>query len=503
MRIKIHIPAPLLRYSDQCTEVEVRAATIGEAFEQLFAVHPGLGSRVLDGEHKVFPYLILLLGTRQVDRAAFAEVPLEDGDRLDIVPAVEGGADVRMRGFRERATFEAALEVALAGSQASVEHIVPTRELAGRVLFADVTSTVDIPAFDRSAMDGYALRAENTFGASTFEPIELELCGESMPGAPSSLAVANNQACRIMTGAPLPAGTDAVAMAEDCEELATSVRVSAPVAPSRNVGRRGEDIRAGARVLRKGRRLRPQDVGLLASIGHRPTAVCRRPRVVVLVTGNELLKSADERRPGFIFDSNTPMLAALLERDGGALVEARHIRDARSEIKDFIAALDCDVLLCAGGASVGREDYLPQIIAELGELEIHGVAMRPSAPTGIGHIGNMRVFLLPGNPVSCLCAYDLFAGPLLRVLGGRDSEYPYPGTSRILSRRIASQIGRLDYVRVAEEEDGCVQPIALSGASILSSTTRAVGFTLVPADSEGADVGSEVLVHLYDGAVRA
>ena len=220
----------------------------------------------------------------------------------------------------------------------------------------------------------------------------------------------------------------------------------------------------------------------------------------MLVSGNEILPPGSAFKEGCIIDSNTPMLSALLERDGAEVLGQHHLTDDADEIRGFFKTLDCDILIAAGGTSVGREDFLPVLLSELGSLPIHGVAMRPSAPTGIGMLAATKVFLLPGNPVSCLCAYDFFAGPALRWLGGHAGLPPYAATTRVLSKKISSQIGRFDYVRVAMTTGGEVSPIALSGASILSSTTQACGYVVVPEDSEGLPLGAEVQVFHFDGA---
>jgi molybdopterin molybdotransferase len=208
-----------------------------------------------------------------------------------------------------------------------------------------------------------------------------------------------------------------------------------------------------------------------------------------------------ERPEGYrIVDSNSVMLAALVQRDGGLPWVAPIISDNRDAVRAALLAADADVLLVSGGSSVGQEDHAPRILAEMGELCVHGVALRPASPAGIGFLSGKPprpVFLLPGNPVSCLCAYDLFAGPALRRLGGRSMEMPYRTTTLPLARKIVSAVGRVDYVRV-QIHDGQVEPLATSGASILSSTTRGDGFVLVPGDSEGQGQGELVRVHLYD-----
>jgi molybdopterin molybdotransferase len=287
-------------------------------------------------------------------------------------------------------------------------------------------------------------------------------------------------------------------MAEVCEEQGGRVVVSEPVAPRKNVGVRGEDIRAGSAVLPSGRRLRPQDAGLLASIGIGDVACVRRPRVRLVITGDELLAPGETPSGARIVDSNSVVLRALVERDGGVCLPYEILPDVPERISAALAEPGADVVLVSGGSSVGQEDHAPRLVAELGTLDFHGVAMRPSSPTGVGRLpGERFVFLLPGNPVSCLCAYEFFAGPTLRRLGGRSAEWPHRRVRLPLARKISSAIGRVDYVRVAVE-DGQVVPLATSGASILSSTVRATGAVIVPRGLEGMPDGAEVEVLLYD-----
>ena len=190
------------------------------------------------------------------------------------------------------------------------------------------------------------------------------------------------------------------------------------------------------------------------------------------------------------------MLSALIHRDGGELESVRHVTDDRQSIRAAITEEGADLILVSGGSSVGAEDHAPEIVADEGWLAIHGIAMRPSSPAGMGRVGNAFVFLLPGNPVSCLCAYDFFAARALRILGGRPHDWPYPSSRLRTSAKIVSAIGRTDYCRVAIDDNG-VRPIAISGASILSSTVRADGFTVVAEDSEGVAPGTEIVVYRY------
>ncbi len=405
--------------------------------------------------------------------------------------------DVRMRGFAERADVEDVDRLLRELVRELPAETVPLLECAGRVLAEDVSAPVNVPGFRRAAMDGYAVRGEDTFGASEYSSLMLRIVGEAYPGRPFAGSVGAGQAARIMTGSPLPEGADAVVMAEVCEERDGEVHVREAIAPKKNVGEVGEDIRIGQLLLRRGRRLRPQDAGLLASIGCEAVRAVRRPRVQLVITGDELLPAGSKPDDYQIVDSNTVLLRALVARDGGVLLAFELLPDRPERIRAALETDEADVILVSGGSSVGQEDHAPCLVAELGSLDFHGVTMRPSSPAGVGRIGERLVFLLPGNPVSCLCAYEFFAGPSLRALGGRSREWPHRRVSLPLARKISSQIGRTDYVRVAIE-DGQVVPIATSGASILSSTVHAAGAVIVPRALEGMPEGAEVEVLLYD-----
>jgi molybdopterin molybdotransferase len=402
-----------------------------------------------------------------------------------------------MRGFRDRTEVSAVVELLTRRLAALGAETVPFSDAAGRVLAQPVVADVAVPGFDRAAMDGYAVRAEETFGTSPYNPLDLRVIGEALPGRPFPGVIGPGQAVRIMTGAPLPAGADAVLPVEQAQEEAGRLRVHEPIPPARHIGRRGEDIAPGTTVLFPGRILRPQDVGLLASLGVATVPVVRLPRVEILITGDELLP-AGSRPDGYrIVDSNSPMLVALVQRDRGLPISGPILADKRDVVRDALLNSQADVILVSGGSSVGQEDHAPSLLAELGELPVHGVALRPASPAGVGFLNGRPVFLLPGNPVSCLCAYDLFAGRAIRLLGGRSAELPYRTSSVPLSGKIASAVGRMDYVRVRLHE-GQAEPLAVSGASLLSSTTRADAFVLVPPNLEGYAPGETVTVYHYD-----
>lgn len=407
-------------------------------------------------------------------------------------------ADVRMRGFSERITVDDALawlDAALPPFESLPTEEIGLTAAAGRVLAQSVTSAVDVPGFDRSMMDGFAVRDEDTYGATPYNRLSLAILGTCLPGQPIAGHVGPGQAVRIMTGAPMPSGANAVLPVENTEVDGDTLLAVGEVSRGKHVGAAGEDLRRGEVVAAAGRLLRPQDLGVLSSVGCDRVIVVRKPLVRVLITGNELLPAGTIPSGARIADANGPMLAALIQRDGGEPIVPGIVPDDPQQIRAALAE-PADLMLVSGGSSVGMEDYVPSLLAELGELAVHGVAMRPSSPTGMGRLGGRLVFLLPGNPVSCLCAYDFFAGRAIRLLAGRASEWPYRKVRVTLARKLVSTVGRVDYARVTVA-GSAAEPLAISGASVLSSTTRADGFVIVPADSEGYPPGAEVDVYLY------
>lgn len=410
-----------------------------------------------------------------------------------------------MKGFARRALVDEVLGWVRNSAGCLASETVPVSELSGRILSHPVTSPIDVPSFDRSAMDGYALVAASTDGASLYNPLSFVIEGQSLPGHGFAGTVDERTAVRIMTGAPVPAGADCVLPAEHATESGECLEITHAVPPGKHIGRRGEDVQSGQCVMPEGRWLRPQDVALLGSLGLPDYPVVRRPRVRLVVTGDELVSPGQDRRSDQIFESNSLMLSALVGRDGGLLETSPPIvpvGDDRESIRQILGQPGSDIILVSGGSSVGTEDHAPTLVAELGELVFHGIAIRPSSPTGVGVIGDTLVFLLPGNPVSCLCAYDVFAGEAVRRLGGHAPLWPYRAIAGILGERIVSAIGRVDYCRVTIGRDSPpeIMPLALSGASILSSTTRADGFVMVPAEREGYAAGTKIKAWMYDAS---
>ena len=406
-----------------------------------------------------------------------------------------------MRGFRTRSAVDDVIALIDGRLRPLPPEAIDFRGAAGRVLAREVVAAEAVPAFDRAAMDGYAVRGEETFGATPYNPALFRCVGAARPGRRCAVDVGPGEAVEITTGSALPPGADTVVKVESTRRHGDSVAIDEATPPGRHVGLRGEDVAPGTVVLAPGRVLRPQDLGVLSAIAASTIDVIRRPRVAVIVTGDELLAPGAAAVECRIADMNSVMIAALIARDGGVADVVGPLPDDRDRLREAIvgAATGADLVLISGGSSTGPEDHAPGLVAELGELPVHGVALRPASPTGLGFLdaGRVPVVLLPGNPVSCLCAYDFFAGAILRRLGGRPIGWPHRAIVAPLARKLASVVGRVDYARVKVEAGGVV-PLAVSGASILSSTTRADGFVIVPADLEGYPAGTPVTVRLYD-----
>jgi molybdopterin molybdotransferase len=348
--VAVRIPNMLRTYSGWQETTHVDASTVGDVLRDLVSVDPDVGAIVLDEAGNIGIHLAVYCDDLPVVRDDWETVQVSSSDQITLLVPISGGAeDVRMRGFRERATVERALEAALGGVVPLPVEEVSVTECTSRVLAADVVSDVDVPPFRRATMDGFAVRADDTYGASSYDPVVLNLVGPSMPGRAQGDAIATGSAGPIMTGAPVPEGADAVLRAEDASVKDGCLEVAAPVASGKNVGRVAEDVEAGTAVLPKGRRLLPQDAGLLASIGVDPVPVCRRPVVRIVVSGDELL-APGERPYGFkIVDSNSPMLAALVSRDGG-IPRIVRLPDDEQEMRRALA-LPCAAVMGSAGAA--------------------------------------------------------------------------------------------------------------------------------------------------------
>lgn len=376
---------------------------------------------------------------------------------------------------------------------------LPPAEALGRVMASDLVADAPMPAFDRSVMDGYAVRAADTFGASESAPAYLALTGRIRMGEPPGPSIAAGQTREVSTGGALPTGADAVVMVEYCREVgANQVEVTRPVGPGENAIRRGEDIAEDAPVVRRGTRLRPQEMLALAAYGTSMVRAVRRPRVGLLATGDELIPVGAAPRIGQVRDANSAALAAQVVEAGGDPLTFGICRDEPAALRMAVARMieTCDLGLVSGGSSQGARDATAEVLGSMGSPGVlaHGIAVAPGKPTILAACGAKPVLGLPGHPVSSFVIFRMFVNPLVRLLGGESPpREPFPARTRArMGRTVASKPGREDYVRVVVE-DGVAQPI-LGGSGALSTVLRADGLVRIPLDQEGVAEGEEVEV---------
>ncbi len=370
-----------------------------------------------------------------------------------------------------------------------------------RVLAEEIRAGTDLPAFPRSTVDGYAVRARETEGASSGTPVTLALVDEISIGEETQRRVDSGEAARIPTGGALPDGADAVVMQEYTVRGNRTVAVERPVRPGDNVVPRGADVRAGEIILRPGRRLRPQDLGLLAGLNRPDVAVHRRPHVGVIVTGDELVAPGESVRGSQIHDMNTYTLSGLIDQAGGLAQPQGIAGDNLAVLVDRAkrAHASSDVLILSGGSSVGEKDVVADAIAALGApgILVHGIAIRPGKPTILALCGGKPVFGLPGNVVSVMVTFEQFVRPVIEGLAGLREQR---GIGKVIRARLAAEIvarEREDHVRVAlTERDGTLWASPLpSGSAIITSMVRADGIVVVPMNTV-LDEGAEIEVKL-------
>jgi molybdopterin molybdotransferase len=368
------------------------------------------------------------------------------------------------------------------------------------VLATDVKSADDVPGFDSSAMDGFAVRAQDTGGATEKSPVSLRIAGESRAGHPAPLPLPAGEAIRISTGAVIPEDADAVVRIEDCRELDGAVEVLTEVPRGKELRLAGEDIRAGDQVLDGGTLLEPAEVGVLASVGAAAVDCVRQPRVSVLSTGDELVEPGSPLQPGQIRNSNAFTVPGQVERAGALVARADLVPDDRgATIAAIEAALDDDVLIVCGGVSVGPHDHVKPALAALGVQEVFwGVALRPGHPTWFGTHEDKLVFGLPGNPVSAMVTFHLFVRPALAAMSGRSEGRRR--TTAVMDAAYRKQPGRAHAVRCRLDvrEDGFhVRPTKEQGSHVLTSMLGADALALIEVERGDVAEGERVTIELF------
>jgi len=368
---------------------------------------------------------------------------------------------------------------------------------AGRILHTDIISKKNIPGFDRSTVDGYAVIATDTFGCSESIPVVLNLAGEVLMGESASDRLLPGTCMIVSTGGALPEGADAVVMVEHTEDYGSGmVGIQKPAAPGNNMIFKGDDVSAGDIALEAGTKLTPHDIGILAALGFCDVNVRCKPIVGIISTGDELVETSAVPVVGQVRDVNTPMLLAAAARFGAAVKDYGIIRDDETAVRSAVrsAAGECDIVLISGGSSAGTRDLTARVIESEGELLLHGIAMKPGKPTILGVIDKTPIFGLPGHPVAAYLVTELFVRPLIAEFMG--ATVKRRTTKAKLSEAISSNHGRAEYIAVRLDDTGTAHPVR-GKSGLIASLTGVDGYISVPRDCEGLVKESEVTVTYF------
>ena len=403
-------------------------------------------------------------------------------------------------------SVEQALAAILINAKTLGVETVSLADALGRTLVRDVFAREDAPPFANSAVDGYAVRAAEVSAAGIDLPVILPVSAEIHAGDTPTRALEIGTAARILTGAPVPDGADAIVMQEDTRTESGGIAILDAAGMGQHVRPAGEMWRIGDRIFEAGTWIRASEIGLLATLGQANVSVYRLPRVAVLSTGDELADAGSETLPpGKLRDSNRPMLAALVREAGCVLHSAAHVPDNLEQTEAMLRELSdpaagADAIITAGGVSVGDRDFIRPALEKLGTLELWRVAMKPGKPIAYGRIGAAQFFGLPGNPVSAYVTFELFARPMLWAMSGRRLDaLARPTVQAVLTEAVSHVPGRREYVRAITESDGIrfmTRPAGAQGSGILRSVTLANSLLIVPEDAEDLAAGATVNVLL-------
>ncbi len=398
---------------------------------------------------------------------------------------------------------EAALKTVLGAAGTLGTERVPVLAALGRVLAEDIVATRDIPLWNNSSVDGYAVCATDAASATRDRPVALTVIEEIPAGLMPNKTVTPGTAARIMTGAPMPEGADAVVMVEDTSLDGERVLIRAAAEAGESVRVRGQDVRAGTVVVPKGRRVRPAEVGMLASLGHSAVTVGWQPRVGVLATGDELIDLGESERPDRIYNVNSYAVAAQIVEAGGVPVVMGIARDTATSLRAALAGLDgLDGLIVCGGVSVGKFDFVKDVLTELGmAMEFWRVAMKPGSPMAFGSVAGMPVFGLPGNPVSSMVTFEVFVRPALLRMGGATA-VDRPSVVAELAEGIDKAPGKTHFVRARLWRNGtrlCAAPTGSQDSGVLTSMVKADGLIVLAQDAGRIAAGTLVDVRLLQG----
>lgn len=402
-----------------------------------------------------------------------------------------------MRPFAGTLPFDAARRLVLEAARPTTRtESIPVARADGRVLAATITADQDVPAFDRAAMDGYAVIASDTAAATAESPVALRHVGRVFTGETSGTFVVTSTCIEVATGAPLPPGADAVVMVEHTTRNATHVYVQRPSGPRQHVGARGGDIRQGETLLDAGEVFTPARIGAVTAIGWTDVEVYARPRVAIMCTGDEVVSPGQPLRPGQVYNVNRYTLEALVRRHGGEPVIIPTTGDSLDALDASLAiARTCDIIVTSGGSSVGTHDLVIDMLRTHGEVLFHGIAIKPGKPTVFGRIGESLLLGLSGYPTSCLSNAHLLLVPLLRLTARLPEWHPREVTVP-LARRITSTLGRLQFYTVRVEAGQALPAFKASGD--ITSMAHADGYITIPADVEALEAETMVTVTYFE-----
>ena len=380
---------------------------------------------------------------------------------------------------------------------------VETSKALNRVLAIDITSELAIPPFDRSAMDGYAVKAEDTFGASPSNPNVIKKIGTVEIGEQTDLVLTSGEAVRISTGAAIPKGSDSVIKIEDTDIDSDRVSLYTSIVPGKNVSKKGEDIPLGTEILRSGITIKASHIALLSSLGIKHVKVKKKPKVSVFAVGDELIEVGNPLPPNKIYNSNSPMVSSLVETYGGSVVRELNIKDSKDEIRNNLikSSVDSQIIIFTGGTSVGTKDFLPESIHKNGEVLVHGIAMRPGSPILFGLKDQSLVFCLPGTPVAAYICFLLIVGTTIKKMLGCINIDPRVEIIATITKDVpVSRMGYKHFLRVRlekKENQLLALPVKLKGSGIISSLTQSDGIVEISEDKEGLKKGEKVSVYLH------
>jgi molybdopterin molybdotransferase len=405
---------------------------------------------------------------------------------------------VKLKGFQKLTSPDEALKNWLNAwpTKKPAPESLDLAEVNGRVLAEDLVALDDLPRFDKSAMDGYSIRYEDSTGASQKKPVKLKIiqAGEVKAG----------EAKQIWTGNPIPKGADAVIMIEETGSQGETLEIWAQLAPSQNISRHGEDVKKGEIIAKAGTRLNPYHIGLAAALGYSKLKVYVKPIVTILATGNEIVEVGSQPGEHQIFDSNKVMLSALCTELGAEVADFGIAKDNLEEITEKIrqALKKADALITTGGTSVGGLDLVPDAINKVGKPGViaHGLTLRPAMPTGVAVVENKPVMILSGNPVASVIGFEVFGRPALCRLLGLSKTEERPTLKAKMTKKISGALGRKTYVRVlVKVKDGefVAEPVSAKGAGAISTMTLSNGYVVIPENREGLTEGETVSVQMF------